>query len=329
MKKGMGLFLAFLLVLGLTACSEQGQSTEKKSSDHQKTAEKSSTKTANQVFPVTIKDAAGKQVTLKEKPKRIVSLIPSDTEITFALGAGKRVVGVSKFDNYPKAVQSIAKIGGIDFNIEKIISLKPDLVLAYATQIKNKAAGLNQLRKAGIPVLVVNESSNFEDVYHSINMIAKATGTRKKASEIINHMKDSFAKIKKKAASIPNDQRVKVYVEISAPPNIYTAGSGTFVNQMLNLLNAKNIAASEKGWPKYSSEKVVKQDPDVIVLTYGAFTKNAVQKVLNRSGWQNVNAVQNKRVYNVDGDLVTRPGPRLVKGVEQLAHAIYPNVYTK
>lgn len=324
MKKWLGIGLTILMIVVLVACGQQGQSTQKQNTENQKTQK------TTKAFPVTIQDASGKKVTIKKKPKRIVSLIPSNTEITFALGAGDRVVGDSKFDNYPKAVQKITKIGGQNFNVEKIISLKPDIVLAYDTQIHNQsAAGLKQLRDAGIPVLVVNQSSSFKDVYQSINMIAKATGTTKKANQIIANMKDQFSKIKQKAASIPKAKRKKVYVEISGAPDIYTAGSGTFLNEMIQMLNAKNIAAGEKGWPKFSQEKVIQQNPDVIILTYGAFTKNAVQKVLNREGWKNISAIKNKKVYNLDSDLVTRPGPRLVKGVEQLAHAIYPDVFTK
>lgn len=326
MKKWLAILLTILMISVLAACGQQGQHpASKKTNGGNKAAEK----TTN-AFPVTIQDASGKKVTLKKKPKRIVSLIPSNTEITFALGAGNRVVGVSKFDNYPKAVQKITKIGGQNFNVEKIISLKPDLVLAYGTQIHNKSeAGLKQLQDAGIPVLVVNQSSSFKDVYKSINMIAKATGTTNKANKIITGMKNQLLQIKKKAASIPEKKRKKVFVEISAAPDIYTAGSGTFLNEMLTMLNAKNIAENEKGWPKYSAEKVIQQNPGVIILTYGAYTKNAVQKVLKRDGWQDVNAIKNRKVYNVNNDLVTRPGPRLVKGVEQLAHAIYPDVFKK
>lgn len=327
MKRFISVVFVFLLIFVLAACgSQQSQQGSKQKASGQS---HSTAKKQKQAFPVTITDATGKKVTIKKKPKRIVSLIPSNTEITYALGAGNRVVGDSKFDDYPKAATKVTKIGGVNFNVEKIISLKPDLVLAYGTQMKSKSGALNQLRKAGIPVVVVNQSSNFNDVYKSIDMIARATGTTSKASQIISHMKSKIAAIKKKASTIPKKDRVKVWVEISAPPNLYTAGSGTFMGQMLNIINAKNIAANVKGWPKYSAEKVVKQNPDAIVLTYGLYTKNAVKKVLNRPGWQNVAAVKNKRVYSINSDLVSRPGPRLVKGVEQLAHAIYPKVFKK
>lgn len=325
MKKILSIFAACLFVIVLAACGQQGHHAPGQAADQNH----SSVKKQNQAFPVTITDATGKKVTLKKKPKRIVSLIPSNTEITFALGAGNRVVGDSKFDDYPKAATKVTKVGGENFNVEKIISLKPNLVLAYGTQMKNKSAGLNQLRQAGIKVVVVNQSSSFNDVYKSINLIAKATGTTGKAHKIIGHMKSKIAAIKKKAAAIPKKNRVKVWVEISGPPNLYTAGSGTFMGQMLKIINAKNIAGSQKGWPKYSAEKVVKQNPDAIVLTYGLYTKNAVNKVLTRNGWQNVAAVKNKRVYSINSDLVSRPGPRLVKGVEQLAQAIYPKVFKK
>ncbi|TCP31252.1 iron complex transport system substrate-binding protein [Scopulibacillus darangshiensis] len=325
MKKRLWLLPIFLIILVLAACGGQkteGQSDKK--AESQKHAEQS-----KQEFPVTVTDANGKKLTIKEKPKRIVSLIPSNTETAFALGLGKKIVGVSDYDNYPKAAASKEKVGGKDINIEKVVSLKPDLVLATASNAHNSSAGLKQLRQAGIEVLVVNDAASFADVYKSIHLIAKATGTGKKAKEIIDGMKEKVAEIKVKADKIPKQDRVKVWIEVSAPPNIFTAGSGTFMDEMLDIINAKNIAAEKKGWVKYSGESVVKANPDVIVLTYGYYVKGAVKQVYNRSGWSGVSAVKNKRVYNVESDLVSRSGPRLAEGLEKMAEAVYPDVFKK
>jgi iron complex transport system substrate-binding protein len=333
MKILMRFLTLFVLVFLLTACGNQqagdaqdqpvkqeqdGETDSGKADDNQQQSD---------AFPVTITDAMDNEVTIKEKPKGIVSLVPSNTEIAFAVGAGDRMVGVSQFDDYPEQVKDIEKIGGQDFNVEKIISLKPDLVLALDSNAHHSKEGLDQLRESGIQVVVVQSASSFSDVYESINMIAKATGTTEKANQVIDGMKSKVASIKEKAATIPEEDRVKVWLEVSMPPDMYTTGSNTFMNEMLEIINAKNVAADKKGWVKFSSEAAVKRQPDAIVITYGYRVDNAVKNVLNRDGWENVPAVKNKRVYSVKSGLVSRAGPRLAKGVEELASVIYPDVF--
>ncbi|MGJ7909775.1 ABC transporter substrate-binding protein [Neobacillus sp. LXY-1] len=320
MKKLYSLLFVVLLTLGaLAGCTgAKDQVKEEKKSSVEKKSEKVS-------FPVTIKDAVDQKVVIDKKPKKIVSLIPSNTEITYALGLGKEVVGVSDFDNYPEDTAKKEKVGGQEINIEKIISLKPDVVLAHASGVHNSKEGLQQLRDAGIKVLVVNDAENFEQVYDSINMIGTATGEKKKAEEIVQHMKDKLAEIKTKAKDIK--EKKKVLVEVSPSPEIYAPGKNTFMNEMLNLINAENIAGDQEGWIKIEEEAMIKRNPDVIVTTYGYYVKNPTEQVLTQKGWENVNAVKNKQVVDVNSDKVTRTGPRLVEGVEDLAKAVYPEVF--
>jgi iron complex transport system substrate-binding protein len=311
--------LILLLALGsLAGCSEKKDQTKEN---------KTGNKTEQAAFPVTIKDGQGNNVVIKKKPERIVSLIPSNTEIAFALGLGKEVVGVSDYDNYPKEVTKIEKIGGQEFNLEKIISLKPDLVLAHASSALNSAAGLKQLRDSGIPVLVVNDAQNFDQVFNSIEMIGKATGETKKADETIKGMKDKLAEIKSKAKTIK--EKKKVLIEVSPAPDIYTPGKNTFMDEMVSTINADNIANDQQGWVKIDQEAMIKRNPDVIVTTYGYYVKNPAEQVINQKGWENVNAIKNKQVIDVNSDLVNRPGPRIVEGVEALAKAVYPEVFSK
>jgi iron complex transport system substrate-binding protein len=216
-------------------------------------------------------------------------------------------------------------MSGQNFNVEKIIALKPDLVLAHASSAKTSAAGLTQLKNAGIQVLVVNDAQNFDQVYDSINMIGKATGETEKAAEIIKGMKEKLAEIKDKAKNIK--EKKKVFVEVSPSPEIYTTGKNTFMDEMLKTINAENIASDQAGWIKIDQEAMIKRNPDVIITTYGFYVKNPTEQVLKRKGWENVNAVKNKQVFDVNSDQVTRPGPRIVEGVEDLAKAIYPEVF--
>lgn len=316
MKKWYSYLFALILLIGvLTGCNADSKT--EKSSNSNKTEQK-----AEALFPVTIKDAVNKEVKIDKKPERIVSLMPSNTEVAFKLGLGDKMVGVSDNDTYPEEVAKIDKVGGMELNIEKIISLKPDLVLAHASSAHNSTEGLQQLRDAGISVLVVNDAQNFAQVYQSIDMIGKATGEVDKANEVIQSMKDKIAEIKEKAAAIK--VKKSVYIEVSPAPDNFTTGKNTFMNEMLTMINADNVAGDLEGWVKVDQEAIIKKNPDVIISTYGSYEKNAVDKIMKRKGWQDVKAVKNKQIFDVNPDIVTRSGPRLAEGVEELAKAIYP-----
>lgn len=316
MKKLYSLLSVLMLAIGVLAgCGET------------KTEEKEKASQTEAAFPVTIKDALDEEVVIDDKPEKIISLIPSNTEIAFALGLGDEVVGVSDYDNYPKETADIAKIGGSEFNVEKIISLKPDLVLAHASSAHNATEGLQQLRDAGIDVVVVNNATDFAGVYESINTIGKATGVTEEANELVEDMKEKMTDIKEKAAKIAEKDQKSVYVEVSGEPSIYTTGKNTFMQEMLDTINAQNVV-TEEGWIQVDQEAIIKKNPDVIITTYGSYaTEDPVKKLLSRKGWEDVTAVKEKAVADVDSDTVTRPGPRLVEGVEELAKAVYPNEF--
>jgi iron complex transport system substrate-binding protein len=320
MKKLYSLLLVVFLIVGvLSGCAE------KKDQVNEVNKTRVEKKIEGNAYPVTIKDALGTKVVINKKPEKIVSLIPSNTEIAFALGLDKEVIGVSDFDNYPEGAAKKEKIGGQEINLEKIISLKPNLVLAHASTAHNSEAGVQQLKDAGITVLVVNEAENFDQVYDSIDMIGKATGKSEKAVKIILDMKAKLVDIKAKAGEIK--EKKKVLVEVSPAPEIYSPGKNTFMDEMLRLINAENIAKDQEGWVKIDQEEMINRNPDVIITTYGYFIKNPVEQVVSRKGWETVNAIKNKQVIDVNSDRVTRSGPRIVEGVEDLAKAVYPEVF--
>ncbi|MFY4773587.1 ABC transporter substrate-binding protein [Metabacillus sp. RGM 3146] len=326
MKKIFSALLTLSLSAGLlTACNT---AENQKKTNENPSAE---TKEGNQAaFPLKIKDATGKEVTIKQEPKRIVSLIPSNTEVAYDLNLGKEIVGVSNFDNYPADVSKKEKVGDAQkVNVEKIIGLKPDLVLAHESSLNSSGDSLDQLKNAGISVVVVNDAETFSAVYQSIEMVGKATGKSKEAKDIIAKMKEKISSVKEKAKSIPQDKQKRVYVEISPSPDIYTAGKGTFIDEILTDIGAKNAAADLKGWAKISEEAAVKLNPDSIITTYGYYIKDPIKQVSGRKGWENVSAVKNKDIVDVNSDQVTRPGPRLAEGVEELAKVIYPDIYKK
>ena len=309
-----------LLTLGLLAgCSGE----ETKKADKPVSPETEQT----EAFPVTVEDAAGEKVTIGEEPEKIVSLIPSNTEIAFELGLGEQIAGVSDFDTYPAEAAAKEKIGGIEFNVEKIISLGTDLVLAHESTLSSAGEGLQQMRDAGIKVLVVNDAADFESVYESIDMIGRAAGANEKAEKLIEDMKAKVQKISDKAASIKEEDRKKVLVEVAGPPEIYVTGKNTFIDEMLQVIHADNAAGDLEGWAKMEEESIISINPGVIITTYGRYVDNVKESILQRDGWETVKAVKEKQVADVDEDLVTRSGPRITEGVEELAKAIYPDVF--
>lgn len=319
-KLGMKLFTGLLVIGILTGC---GSEVEEK--QQQSASEIDKGKSA--VFPVTLKDATGEQVTIEEEPKKIVSLIPSNTELAFAMDLGEKIVGVSDYDNYPKETADIEKIGDLEFNVEKIISLSPDLVLAHGSTADSAKEGLQQLRDSGISVVVINDAANFKDVYSSIEMLGKATGANHNANVLIDEMKTKLRTIEEKAAEIKQHEQKKVLVEVSGSPEIYVTGKNTFLDEMLQLINAKNAAADQEGWAKMEEESMIEENPDVIITTYGRYVEDVTSDILNRNGWEAVTAIKEKQVVDVNEDLVTRSGPRLAEGVEELAKAVYPDVF--
>ncbi|MCS0790587.1 ABC transporter substrate-binding protein [Cytobacillus pseudoceanisediminis] len=324
MRKFYAFLLTMLLAAGVLAgCGESAEQPkeEKKVEEGQNAGGEEEA-----AFPVTIKDALDNEIVIESKPERIVSMIPSNTEIAFGLGLGEEVVGVSDFDNYPPEATEKEKIGGMEFNVEKIISLNPDLVLAHASSAHNSEAGLQQLRDAGVTVLVVNDAKSFDQVFESIVMVGTAAGEKDNAEKLVSDMKSKLEEIKTKAQGIKEEDRKSVFVEVSPAPDIYTAGTKTFMDEMLSAINAENII-TEEGWPKMDPEAIIERNPDVIITTHGYYTEDAVGNVMGRDGWQDITAVKNKQVADVDSDMVTRSGPRIIEGVEELAKAVYPDVF--
>ncbi|MFD2923733.1 ABC transporter substrate-binding protein [Halobacillus naozhouensis] len=327
MKRLSNYILMLLVTVGLlVGCAgneNSSQPEENKNEDHTKTDETQVQE--GTTYPLTVEDSAGNKVFLEEDPERIVSLIPSNTEIVFAVGAGEQVVGVSDHDNYPEQVKEINKVGGMQMNTEKVLSLKPDLVLAHGSSAHNSQAAIDQISNAGISVYVVKNASDFKGVYETIQSIGKLVDEQKKAESIVAGMKKKLKGIKEKASEIKDPK--SVFVEVSPAPEIYTTGTGTFMNQMLQAINAENAAVNQQGWVKMNEEAIINLQPDVIITTYGYYTEKPVEKVLSREGWEQVPAIEKKQVYDVHSDLVTRAGPRLIEGVERLAEAVYPETF--
>jgi iron complex transport system substrate-binding protein len=262
-------------------------------------------------------------VAIPNAAKRIVSLAPSITEILYAIGAGPQVVGDTKYCNYPPEADALPKIGGFTANtisVESIVALKPDLVIGGSLA---QAPVAEALTKLNIPTLIFDPKT-FEEVYSNIEKVGFVTGNANSAKDVVTKMRDRVAAVQQRVAGIPADKRPAVFYEVFDEP-LMTAGPGTFIGQMLNLVGATNIFAdTSEDYPQVSAEAIVTRDPTIIVGPSSHGDKLTTALVAARPGWDKIRAVRDGKVYLIEGDMVSRPGPRLADALEALAAALYP-----
>lgn len=274
---------------------------------------------ASPAGPITVTDDAGEEVTLEQPAERVVSLAPANTEIAFAIGAGSKMVAGTSYDDYPEEAADLPDIG--DFanpSVEKIVSLEPDLVLA-AGGIQAKLRGT--LEGLGVQVYVVDPTS-YQGVMDSITDVGALMGVPDEAAEVVAGMQAAADDV---AAKVASAEPVVAFIEIYSKP-LMTAGEGTFIDDLVTLAGGVNLgAAAGPGFPNYSSEVLVQEDPAVYVAMAGA--QSAPGQIAKRAGYAGLSAVQDGRVYVIDDNLVARPGPRLAQGLEELAAMLHPEAF--
>jgi iron complex transport system substrate-binding protein len=265
-------------------------------------------------FPVTIKAANG-SVTIKQRPTRIVSLSPTATETLFAVGAGAQVAAVDDQSSYPAAAPR-TKLSGYTPNAEAIAGYNPDLVI-----VSNDGGIVSSLQKLGLTVLLEPAAVNLAQAYDEIRQLGAATGHAEQSTTVVRSMQ---VKITKLIRSVPKGSRhLKVFHELE--PDLYSATSSTFIGAIYKTFGFRNIAdaadSSHTGYPQLSAEYVVDQSPDIVVLADTKCCGQNARTVGARPGWANVSAVKHHRVINVDDDIASRWGPRIVDFVRLVANA--------
>lgn len=269
----------------------------------------------------TNSDKSTKNEQSEKSYDRIISLIPSNTEILYELGLGDKVVGVSTVDDYPKEVKDKKQFDAMKLNKEALLKAKPDLILAHESQKSTDGKVLNGLKDSGVKVVYVKDAQSIDEMYETFKQVGKVTGKEKEANALVKETKNN---IKKVVNSVPKDAKSqKVFMEVSSEPEIYTAGKNTFFDDMLKQLKAKNSFSNLDGWQKVSKEAIIKKNPDVMISTMGILEKDYQQIIDKRGGFESLNAVQKGRIEAVNGDQISRPGPRIDDGLKALRDAIY------
>lgn len=272
-------------------------------------------------FPVTVKDEVNRIVKVTKEPRRIISTAPATTEILFALGLGDKVVGVTTFCNYPEEAKTKEKIGDFQSpNIEKVLALKPDLVIATGGVQREF---IERLEKLGIPVYV-SYPHNLDEVLSSIYKIGIITGADKKAKDLVFNLKLRIAKVVKKVSNVKT--KPKVFFELWHEP-LMSAGPGSFVDDLIRKAGGINIAGDAKtAYPIFSLEQLVKEDPDVIIGAESSMGASPLE-ISKRPGWETLKAVKNQKVFTINDDIVFRSGPRLVIALEIIAKYLHPELF--
>ena len=275
---------------------------------------------ANPLRQVT--DQTGRIVKVPVSPKRVVALAPSITEIIYALNQQEILIGVTQFSDYPKQAEHLAKVGSyVNLDLERIISLKPDLCIAIKDGNPKKI--VDRLTQLGIAVYAINPL-DIETMLESFERIGRLLNVEKGAQQLVADTRKKINLVRSLAAKAK--RRPRVFVQIGISP-IYSVGSRTFIHQLILLAGGRNVAEGNRMYPQFSMEEVIELAPDIIVVTTMARSRVFEEVKQKWSRWKQMPAARHDRIYLVDSNLFDRPTPRLIQGLEILAKKIHPDLF--
>ncbi|HLZ62522.1 MAG TPA: ABC transporter substrate-binding protein [Ktedonosporobacter sp.] len=308
--------LLLSLTLLLAACGGQSQSA-------------ASPTAAPTATPIPAVDANGTPIAFPTSaPQRIVSLVPSTSEVLAALGVANHIVAVDYYTNYPASVAALPKISDASskYNIEQIVALKPDLVLSYGNLTQQYDSKLKSL---GLNVVVL-PVANFSQALQQILLVGRLTSTQDVASKLVGQLQQQIDQIKSTVAGT-TAPKVMIELDYSTPGKPYVFGGGSFGDDLLIDANATDIFhdnTSGQGYPQVSDEAVIAANPQYVILTEDPKYGGGPATVYKRPNWSNIDALKNKHVYYVNSDLMSRPGPRLVEGLRCVAQLVHPDKFS-
>ena len=268
-----------------------------------------------------VTDREGTEVNIPTKIEKIISTAPSNTEVLMALGLGDKLVAIDKYSTDIEGINTeLPQIDFLNPDAETIIGLEPDIVIASG---HNKTGSVEDpfkaISEAGIPVVYIPSSDSIDGIYKDIEFIADVVNERSKGKAQVEEIKDIGDTITDKKS---------VYFEISPAPYLSSFGKSTFLNEMIEIIGAKNIFENEEGWISPTAEAIIDANPDVIITNAG-YMENPTEEIKSRDAWENINAIKNNEVYLVDQNASSRPSQNVIKALEQMAKAVYPEHYEK
>lgn len=276
---------------------------------------------------IGLTDGLGRMVHLEKPAQNIVSLAPSNTEILFAINAGSQLVARDNFSNYPEAAANLPGIGdamGV-VSIEQITALQPDLVLAAPLTTPEQVKVLEDL---GMKVFLLPNPTSFEELFKNIQTVGILCGREQEAKTLTGELRLRVETVQNKLVGIENKPLVLYELDGSEPAKPWTAGPGTFVEYLIQQAGGINIGSQLSGeWAQISQEELIVQSPDIILLGDAKYGGVTAEQVASRPGWDQIKAVQNGQVLPFDDDLVSRPGPRMVDGLEAMARVFHPELF--
>ncbi len=279
---------------------------------------------AGETLAGLVTDQVGRTFTVPENPVRVVSLAPSITEIMYDLKQENRLVGVTRYSTYPAEAKSLPRVGSyVRLDIEKIIALQPDLCLA--TKDGNPRHTVEKIVSLGIPVYVINPR-NLQQIMETITRLGSLLHAEETAAELVLDMKKRIERVQAKVKK--GDHRPRVFFQIDTEP-IISAGTNTFINELIELAGGINTTAGEVSYPRYSWEDIIVLQPEIVLISSMAGGLSPDYLVKSWEKWDLLAAVKNEQIFVVDAELFDRPTPRLIDGLEVIAAIIHPDLFTK
>lgn len=271
-------------------------------------------------------DSIGREIVIDAPPARIVSLAPSITESLYAIGAGDLLVGRTDFCDYPKEAAALPSVGGFDastISVETVLALEPDLVIGGSIYQADLAESLSA---AGIPVFIM-EPQSVEEIMISLQMLGKVTNHAGDADALVADMQNRIAAVAQTVDAIPQDERPSVFYEVWADPYMTTSNQ-TYIGELIAMAGGVNIFADIKeDYPAISAEEIIAKDPQIILGPSNHADQLTGDAIAGREGWGNITAVKKQRIYIVDGNIISRTGPRVVDALEAIATSLYPDKF--
>ena len=267
-------------------------------------------------------DQVGRTLVVPENPVRIIALAPSITEIIFDLAQERRLVGVTQYSTHPSEAESLPTVGSyVRLDIEKIVALKPDLCLAIKDG--NPKHIIDKIVSLGIPVYVI-DPRNLLQIMDTITRLGSLLHAEQTAAELVSDMEKRIRKVQEQVKK--GRHKPRVFFQIDAEP-LFSAGTNTFIHELIELAGGINTAAGENPYPRYSWEDILLLQPEIVVISSMAGGLSPEYLIRSWKQWNQLSAVNNDQVFVVDAELFDRPTPRLVEGLETIAAIIHPELF--